>query len=217
MFCFRRLRLILFVALATSCLGGLGAGLIAASGEEKKPPKKLEMKIMAPHHESVVLSGHFDVIYRGCDSSLKVDSKPVDWGDDMASPVRVLRLHLTPGMHSVEIGEKKIEVCVALNELEHDGPSDWKIFRSHSMGNDEERCGDCHDTESHQDQIQVGKPLIPDACISCHTAGDTKETHQALIQPLKLCHTCHAMHGSPNPSLLKAPKAEILKKYAAPK
>lgn len=166
---------------------------------------------------AVLLSGHFDVIYRGEKASLEVDSRPVPWEKLFGGPIHVGRIHLDPGMHRVKIGDRMVQLCVALNEIEHDGPSDWRIHRVHTMSPEKDRCAECHDAETEGDRMIVGKVLSPYMCTACHTDRDVKLTHQELIQPLKSCDTCHLLHGSPYPSLLKAPQAEIQKQYAAVK
>jgi hypothetical protein len=205
----------LFALIALTVLAGLSARLAASTKESKDGSGIEKPKIVAPPNQAVLLSGRFDVIYRGTDAPLEVDSRPVAWEDDYDAPVRVGNVRLSPGMHQVQIGEQKIELCIALNEMEHDGPSDWKIFRAHQMSNERDRCAECHETETREGRMVVEQVLAPDSCMACHTAGEVKEPHQDFIQPLESCQTCHLLHGSPYPSLLKAPKAQIRKKFAA--
>ncbi len=196
---------------------GLTATLVASTKETTAKDAKDKPKVVSPPDRSVLLSGHLDIIYRGDQANLEVDSRPVDWEESYNAPIHVGHLHLSPGMHQVRIGDHKVQLCVALNEMEHDGPSDWKIHRVHTMSAEKDRCAECHDADEREGRLVVGKVLTPDSCTACHTDSDLKEPHQELIQPLKPCQTCHALHGSPYKHLLKAPETLIRKKYAAHK
>lgn len=198
-------------------LGGLSVNLPAATKKSDDSSAKEPPKLVSPPNHSVLLSGHFDVIYRGDDAPLQVDSHPMPWEDAYDAPIHVGHVHLSPGMHRVTIGDRKVQLCVALNEMEHDGPSDWKIYRSHTMSAEKDRCAECHDVQTDKNRMIVGKPLAPESCLACHTDTEVKEIHEDLIQPLKPCQTCHALHGSPNEHLLKAPVAQIRKEYGVAK
>ena len=217
MYGIRRRRTGLLVVLALAGLGGLTATLVASTRESTDKAAENAAKIVAPPDHSVLLSGHLDVIYQGDKADLEIDSRPVAWEDFYNAPVHVGHIHLSPGMHQVKIGDRSVQLCVALNEMEHDGPSDWQIHRVHTMSTEKDRCAECHDTETQDERLVVGKVLIPDSCAACHTESDLEEPHQELIQPLKPCQTCHALHGSPYKHLLKAPESLIRKKYGAAK
>lgn len=202
---------VLLACLAVAC------GTLAASSHDStssaphcdpSPPV-----IVAPPDRAVLMSGNLDVIYRGGDTSLKVDSQPKDWDPNYASPVRVGHLHLSPGMHRLEIGERRILFCVALNEMEHDGPSDWPIHKLHTMSHEADRCTECHQTQPSGNRLAVGLARIPQACMECHRQDELKEPHQPFASLPADCRQCHALHGSPFPSLLKAPKQKILDQF----
>lgn len=218
----RRCCPILFMLFALAGLAGLTASLAAATKEPTRDKAKKGPKVVAPPNQAVLLSGNLDVIYQGDKyqgdkATLEVDSRPVPWEEFYGGPIRVGHVHLSPGMHRVKIGDRNVQLCVALNEMEHDGPSDWKIQHIHTMSAEKDRCAECHDAETRNGRMIVGKALIPELCVACHTDSEVKDTHEELIKPLKSCDNCHIMHGSPNDSLLKAPKAQIRKEYAAKK
>ena len=207
------LRTLLFLA----GVGGLTATLVAATKESANESAEDAAKVISPPDRSVLLSGRFDVIYRGEAASLEVDSRPVPWEESYVAPIHVGHLRLSPGIHRVKIGDRKIQLCVALNEMEHDGPSDWQIHRTHTMSAEKDRCAECHDTETRETRMIVGEVRTPNSCMACHTGKEVEEIHQELIQPLKPCQTCHALHGSPYPYLLKASEAQIRKQWGAEK
>ena len=217
MYGIRRRRTGLLPMLFIVGLGGLSATLVASTKDSTDRVVKDAPRVVSPPNHSVLLSGHLDVIYRGDQKDLEVDSRPVAWEEFYNTPIHVGHLHLSPGMHRVKIGDRQVQLCVALNEMEHDGPSDWKIHRAHTMSAEKDRCAECHDADEREGRLIVGKVLSPDSCTACHTAGDLKETHQELIQPLKPCQTCHVLHGSPYKHLLKAPESQIREKYGAEK
>ncbi len=198
-------------------LGGLTATLVAETKKSDDKALKDEPKVVSPPDHAILLSGHLDVIYRGDKAELEIDSRAVEWEEFYDGVVRVGHVHLSPGMHQMKIGDRKVQLCVALNEMEHDGPSDWKIYRAHTMSGEKDRCAECHDAETREGRMVVGKLMAPDSCTACHTESDIKEPHAELLQPLKSCQTCHALHGSPYKHLLKAPEAQIRKKYGAEK
>jgi predicted CXXCH cytochrome family protein len=198
-------------------LGGLTATLVAATKESSDKVANDMPKVVAPPDRAVLLSGNLDVIYQGDKAELEVDSRAVPWEEFYDGVIRVGHVHLTPGMHRVKIGDRKVQLCVALNEMEHDGPSDWKIFRAHTISAEKDRCAECHDAETREGRMVVGKASIPDSCTACHTDTEVTDTHQEIVKPLKSCDTCHVMHGSPYEHLLKAPEVEIRKKYGIEK
>lgn len=171
--------------------------------------------ILSPLHRSVLLSGRFDVIYRGEEVPLRVNSQERDWESSYASPVRVGHLRLSPGMHRLQIGDQSVEVCVALNEMEHDGPSDWPISRSHPMSPEEDRCADCHRTKWLDERLVVEQVRSPESCLGCHRAGDLEEPHEPFGGVPKDCRECHVLHASPYRPLLKAPRSKILEQHSA--
>ena len=185
----------------------LGSASLVVSGE--KAADKEKTGIIFPPDHAVLLSGSIDVICTTDKRDFEIDSQKHEW-ELCGNRVRAARVRLFPGIHELKIGDKKIEVVVALNEDEHDGPADWKIQRSHKMDNDPTRCKACHEVDKKGGRVGVGKLRSHEACLKCHKAGDLKEEHPGIAKPLENCRTCHALHGSPHKSLLKAPKLELL-------
>ena len=201
-------------ALAVGVIAGLalsGSTSLVVSGE--KAADKDKTGIISPHDHAVLLSGSIDVICKTDKPDFEIDSRKHEW-EFCGNPVRVARVRLFPGMHELRIGDKRIEVVVALNEDEHDGPADWKIQRTHKMENEPARCKACHEVDKKGGRVSVGKLKSNGACLKCHEAGDLKEDHPGITKPLEDCQTCHVLHGSPHKSLLKAPKLELLAEAA---
>ena len=197
-------------AVAVGLIAGLvqlGSASLLISGE--KAADKERTGIISPPDHAVLLSGSIDVICRTDKPDFEIDSQKHEW-EIRGNPVRVARVRLIPGMHELKIGDKKIEIVVALNEDEHDGPADWKIQRSHKTDNDPARCQGCHEVDKKDGLVSVGKLKSHEACLKCHLTGDLKEEHPGISKPLEDCLTCHALHGSPHKSLLKAPKGKLL-------
>jgi predicted CXXCH cytochrome family protein len=197
-------------ALAVGVIAGLvmlGSASLVVSGE--KAADKEKTGIISPPDHAVLLSGNIDVICKTDKPNFEIDSQKHEW-EFCGDPIRVARVRLFPGMHELKIGDKKIEIVVALNEDEHDGPADWKIQRSHKMDNDPSRCQACHEVDKKGGHLSVGKLKSHEACAKCHEAPNLKKDHPGITRPLENCQTCHALHGSPHKSLLKAPKLELL-------
>ncbi len=211
----RRWRGLLGLFLLAAGLCGVTATLVAATKESADQAAKVPTKVVSPPDRSVLLSGNLDVIYCGGAAPLEVDSRPVSWEEDFVAPIHVGHIHLDPGVHRVKIGDRKVQLCVALNEIEHDAPPDWQIHRTHTMSAEKDRCAECHDAESRDKRMVVGEVQVPDACMACHTDKELKELHPGFAQPLKSCRVCHTLHGSPYPSLLSAPEAQIRKAHGA--
>ena len=195
---------------------GVVAGLLLVGSaslviSEEKAADKKESGIISPPDHAVLLSGHIDVICKTDKPNFEIDSQKHEW-EFRGNPVRVARVRLFPGMHELKIGDKKIEVVVALNEDEHDGPADWKIQRSHKMENDPARCQACHEVDKKCGHVSVGKFKSHQACLKCHETADLKEEHPGIAKALEDCQTCHTIHGSPHKPLLKAPKGKLLAK-----
>jgi predicted CXXCH cytochrome family protein len=186
----------------------LASASLVASGEKADEKEKT---VISPPDHAVLLSGSIDVICKTDKPDFEIDSRKHEW-EFLGNPVRVARVRLFPGMHELKIGDKKIEVVVALNEDEHEGPADWKIQRSHEMDNDPARCRACHEVDKKDGQVSVGKLRPDEACLKCHEADGLEEDHSDVAEPLDDCRTCHLLHGSPYKPLLKAPKQKLLEK-----
>ncbi|MHC4400166.1 MAG: cytochrome c3 family protein [Planctomycetota bacterium] len=186
----------------------LGLGLGYAATEPDKPAAKSGDGVIFPPDRAVLLSGGFDVICKINDAKLTIDGEPVEW-EAFEPPVHVARVRLTPGVHELEVGGRKRQIVVALNEEEHDGPEDWSIHRSHPIETGEDRCADCHQTEKKDGRIVVGEIEGYEACFECHTSVDFDVTHSHPLEPIENCESCHSLHASDREMLLKAPAKEL--------
>lgn len=164
--------------------------------------------VVSPPNRAVLLSGNIDVICRTDEADFQIDAVRYQW-EPFAGPVRAARVRLMPGVHELRVGGHLIQLVVALNEDEHDGPSDWKIYRSHEMDADPTRCEDCHETEERDGRIRVGELKSYKACLECHTPIDFEVAHSHILEPLEACQMCHVLHGSPIKKLLKAPMRKL--------
>ncbi len=196
------------VGLAIAVMGGGIVALAATWAAGAKNPESGPLEVVAPPDRAVLMSGTFDVICRGDAPDLRVDARKIPW-EPFEPPVHVARVHLTPGQHLIEAGDRRLVVVVALNEDEHEGPADWKIFRSHPIEPGKDRCGDCHQTEQTDGRVRVGEFSGYQACLDCHTPVDFEVIHSHILEPLEPCQMCHAMHGSHYDSLLKAPTRKL--------
>jgi len=176
---------------------------LTAAVASKENAKTAANGVLFPPNRVVLLSGNFDVICRGTKAALKVNGRARPW-EPFESPLRVSHLTLAPGVHEVQIGNRRIEFSVAMNEEEHDGPEDWKIFRYHPVTSGKKRCAACHETRPNGKTTTVGKLKSHKACFECHESADLEVDHSHIQEPLEACQTCHALHGSSRKSLLKA-------------
>ena len=192
-------------------VGGMVCCLLPSFAATQTPREKAaadKAKVVFPPDHAVLLSGTFDVITRGAEATLKVDGMPRQWGA-FTGPVQVAQVGLGPGLHELRIGDRRLEIVVALNAEEHDGPNDWEVFEHHSVGDGEDRCADCHETERQGGQVAVGQLMPYTACFECHDFVDFDVTHSHPLEPLEHCQMCHALHGSSRKGLLKAPAKQL--------
>lgn len=195
----RRLRAVVGGLFCFLLLGLVGTGV---------PKEPVKTKVIFPPDKSVMVSSAFDVIGITELDRFEVDGKPRPW-ERFEPPIRVRRIGLGPGFHELQIGDRRLEIVVALNPEEHDGPADWKIYRAHTMGNDEDRCADCHETKQQGGKTVVGELLPVEACLSCHDSVEFDLTHSHPFDPLEDCQMCHSMHASWREKLLKAPAKQL--------
>lgn len=165
-------------------------------------------RIIAPRDQAVLMSGRIDIIAQLPEGKLEVDGEPCP-SEPFQSPLQVARIWLDPGRHEIRAAGRRTEFVVALNEMEHDGPSDWKIVRSHPIEPGEDRCGDCHETESRNGLLEVIGIPSDETCLDCHTAGKVESIHPHAVELLQSCQSCHTMHGALHRRLLKAPAKEL--------
>ena len=164
--------------------------------------------VLFPPDHAVLLSGSFDVIWKGEGAALEIDGKKLEW-EAFQPPLHVAHVRLSPGLHELRIGERRRQLVVALNEEEHDGPEDWPHLRQHQMNANPNRCADCHANTKQLDRTVVGELRSPDACLECHEPVDFEAAHWHPLEPIEHCETCHALHGSSRDGLLKAPVKKL--------
>jgi predicted CXXCH cytochrome family protein len=143
---------------------------------------------------------------------LLVDGRPRKWLP-LSPPVLLAHVQLTPGRHEVAIGKTMLTVYVRAGEKSSDEPRDWPLLRRHAIGDDWPRaCSGCHEVDDRARLPVVGKLKQPNACLACHTEADFQLAHFHPLPPFGQCSLCHALHCSPNPSLLKAPAKTLCRK-----
>lgn len=178
---------------------------VAFSADEAKPARD---GVLFPPDRAVLLSGSFDVIWKGEGAALEIDGREREW-EPFQPPLYVAHVRLSPGLHELRIGEQRRRLVVALNEEEHDGPEDWPLLHRHEMNTNPNRCGDCHANTKQLDRTVVGEVRSPDACLECHKPVDFEVTHSHPLEPIEHCEMCHALHGSTRKGLLKAPVKKL--------
>ena len=195
---------------------GLAAGLVvvglvfgyAAAVPSDEPAPLAAAGVLFPPDHVVLLSGSFDVICTASEATLEVNGKSREW-EPFQPPLHVAHLRLSPGVHELQIGDRRREIVVALNEEEHDGPEDWAIHRHHKIGHEKNRCADCHRTNRQDGRITVGALKSSETCFECHDPIDFDVTHSHPLEPIEHCQMCHALHGSTRKGLLKAPVKKL--------
>lgn len=192
--CFRKSILLLAVACSLPFVG------IAIAWTATKANDG-DAKIVFPPEHSVLLQGTFHLIAKGIDGELKLDGQTQAW-EGFQWPLRVAKIGLSPGIHEIEVGQRKVEFVVGLSPEEHDGPKDWPIVRGHQIRTDVKRCAACHQTLVQDGRTAVGELKGPAACFECHKQARIEQRHPNLIKPLN-CQECHTLHGSSNKSFLK--------------
>lgn len=170
------------------------------------PPPPAEGKVVFPPPNSVLMVGTFYVIVKGGDGQLLVDGQRQPW-EAFAPPLRVAKVGLYPGLHEIRVGRRVIPFSVALNEEEFEGPRNWPSYRLHTISA-HKGCAGCHVTRSVGGLTAIEGLKGASACFACHPKVDFEARHSHPFPPLEHCQNCHALHGSPRRSLLKAdPKA----------
>jgi predicted CXXCH cytochrome family protein len=194
-----RLLVSLFIA-----LGLMGAAL----GVTLEPHvAKGEIKVIFPPDRAALPCGEFDVIALAERATLEVDGRAQQW-EAFAPPLRVAKVKLAPGQHELRIGTRQVKFAVNDKAEKTQNPPGWDLYRSHPI-RDEQRCAACHRTSQRDGQTVVGEPHPTTSCLECHTTIDFEAKHSHPLEPLKPCSMCHALHGSPRPSLLKAPVKKL--------
>ena len=185
----------LFIAL------GLVCATLGITSEQRVT--KSEIKVIFPPDQTALLSGEFDVIALAEQATLEVDGRAQKW-EAFAPPLRVAKVKLAPGQHELRIGTRRVKFAISDKAEKTQGPQAWETYHSHPV-RDEKRCAACHKTSQRDGQTVVGEPHPTTSCLECHNTIDFEAKHSHPLEPLKPCSMCHALHGSPRPSLLKAP------------
>ena len=135
------------------------------------------------------------------------------------------KLGLTPGMHELDIGGRKVEFVVGVEE-DHEGPREWRVVRAHLIPIDR-LCSACHQTHKTNGRTTLGPLKNTDTCYVCHRRDEIGKVHVDVVDPpekpaektaaksaakeparsilrqIESCQSCHALHGSPRKALLK--------------
>jgi len=166
------------------------------------PSPPADVKIIFPPPNAVLLVGTFYVIVKG-EGELFVDGQRQPW-EPFAPPLRVAKVGLYPGLHEIRVGRRTISFSVALNEEEFEGPRNWPLYRLHTISA-HQQCEACHVVSRSAGGLASIEGLKgPSACFACHRRTDFEARHSHPFPPLEHCQNCHALHGSPRKSLLKA-------------
>lgn len=190
--------------LALICFVSLG---VSAIGEPDSIPSG-SPRVLFPQPGAVLDSGKFEVIAVGPAGEafpLEVNGKTWPW-EPLRPPVYMARVTLEPGSHTLAVGGQKLDVFVG-NGSEVD-PAE--VLRSHPpTGGTWKTCGRCHQVANEGGQLVLRGFSGADACRMCHVSEDIVTLHAHPEDPLEECQSCHDMHASKRPSLLKAPAREL--------
>ncbi|MCP4639820.1 MAG: hypothetical protein GY851_05280 [bacterium] len=210
------------VALAIACLTGcfwigvvsyvLAGEGVASQGNAAKAPA---VRVQFPADKVVLESTKLQVVARlarrGSETPpLLVDGNPASW-DPVAPPNLVAKLTLTPGLHTLRVGETDMKCFVSSGKEGEKRPDKWPVLKHHPV--DDKgwlTCSQCHRVDQVDDRQRVGRLKdLSKTCTSCHTKIQFEKTHKHEFKPYRECDRCHGVHGSTRPSLLKAPKAKL--------
>jgi len=169
-------------------------------------PEKSRPAVISPPDHVVLSSGNFYVICKGNAGELMVDGAARPWAA-FAEPLHAAGLRLAAGTHEIQIGDRKVAVCVA-----GDGdprPAGWGIYRLHPIGTGADACGRCHETAQRDGLTQLQESKGFAVCLECHKPTEFEAKHAHPLDPLKHCASCHALHGSSRKGFLKAPVKKL--------
>jgi predicted CXXCH cytochrome family protein len=174
-------------------------------------------KTVFPPHRAIVLSGSFDVIAEAGPAALAVNGKPQGW-EAFEPPLRVAHLHLSSGKNEIQVGDQRLDLFFARYPGDEDSPKGWPTCRWHPISKlaGTRRCDACHKTQEQGTKISVGEFQGHTSCLVCHSAAKFKAIHSHPLKPLESCQTCHAIHGSTEKALLKAPAKKLCAKCHKP-
>ncbi len=173
-------------------------------------PEKAEKKIVFPPEKAVILSGSFDVVAKGNPAPVSVNGLAVEC-EAFRSPLRVARVHLSAGMNTIQVGDRKCRLYFARYPDDEDAPRGWPAVKWHPIDEQEGagRCAECHETKKLDGLVSVGDFLGYKACLKCHKEVEFEAIHAHPLEPLEPCQMCHGIHGSTEKGLLKAPVKKL--------
>lgn len=156
--------------------------------------------------------------------TLEADFQPVQWRAIFGRNAWYAELELGHGKHTISTAGNRQDIFV--RDLESDSgekaPSHWKPLAVHPDTADPDKCADCHrlepvhgmtpwksDAFSQHDAIVALRGHT--SCMDCHPSLEFELKHQHILEPLRDCELCHAIHGTtiPEKGLLKRPKVEL--------
>lgn len=166
--------------------------------------------IVFPPDKAVILRGTLDVIARTDAASLAVNGKPQEW-EPFRPPLRAAQLHVSAGMNTIQVGDRRSDLFFARYPGDEDAPKDWPVLRWHQIEvkDGRQRCGACHKADEAGGLVDVGETLDFKACLKCHNEERFAKIHAHPLEPLQTCRMCHTMHGATRNKLLKAPRQQL--------
>lgn len=192
----------------------MAAPIIAPLAARALQDQPEAIRVLFPADQTILESGSHEVLCVLAEGQtdpplLKVDGKPRRW-EATAPPMLLARLDLTPGFHTIAIGKLRIRIYVQGDDTPPQKFCDWPTFRSHpGSAEGRKNCADCHEARKRNGRQAVGAFRGAAACQHCHSPGQFELVHFHPERPLAACQECHALHGSPRPSLLRAPAKEL--------
>lgn len=190
----------------------LVAGARVTRGEtDAAEPGNDAPAVVSPGHRIVLADDEVTLICRADDARLSIDGAAGRW-EPFSPPLRVSRLKLTPGAHTIQAGGRTLDVFVVSGKNGAKPPEGWDTCGSHPMPDESgsARCAACHVIEQDDDNRAIVVELKSyKACFECHRPVDFEVDHAHILEPLEACQMCHALHGSKHASLLKAPMRQL--------
>jgi predicted CXXCH cytochrome family protein len=184
---------------------GASRGDAVAGGHAGTGP----VEVIFPPDRAVVLSGTFDLLAKADSGSLEVNGQRQPW-EAFRPPLRVAHLRLSAGMNRIRIGRRQVDLFFARYPGDEDIPHGWATYQWHPVEDDSsKRCGDCHEQNAVDGQVEVGPWKGHKSCLDCHDVVKFESIHRHPLEPLEPCLMCHAVHGSSEKGLLKAPAKNL--------
>lgn len=176
--------------------------------------------LVAPHADSVIQTPRPWMILKGTPGTIRVNGVEKKWNPRFIGDVCVADLRLDVGLVKVEISQENgpadvINFSVGMNDIEHAGPPEWKMYRMHNMKPGPNPCMWCHEYKKEDATVAIGELNPPEkACFKCHERPLITKQHKNTVITenwLEICSSCHFLHASPYKFLLRKPRSEYLK------